>query len=123
MSWIDRLNKLALKSIRPPAIEKVILDDDGVTLIGKGGDEYIRWADIREVGMITQPPLSDSSYGLVIRAINTKLTILDDTIEGYAELCEALPRKLAGICPLSETMVEIAADKNSTGKVIYRHDQ
>lgn len=120
MGWVDKLNQWALKGIRGRIIERAETDREGSTLIGPEGSQCIRWADVQEIAVVKQPPLASGSFALVIRGVGSILAILDDTVPGYEEFCQELPRRLEGVVPYQGWAVELTASSQETGKVIFR---
>jgi hypothetical protein len=120
MGWVDKLNQWALKGIRRQAIERVETDREGSTLIRANGSQFIRWSDVQEIAVVKQPPLARGSFALVIRGAGFKVAVVDDTVAGYAEFCQELPRRLKGVAPYQNWAVELTASSQETGKVIFR---
>ena len=119
MGWVDKLNQWALKGIRQ-AIERVETDHEGSTLIRADGREFIRWSDVQEIAVVKQPPLASGSFALAIRGAGSTVAVVDDTVAGYAEFCQEIPRRLKGVVPYEKWAVELTASSQEAGKVIFR---
>lgn len=124
MGWVDKLNEWALKRIRPWAIERVKTDREGTTLIRADGSQFIRWSDVQEIAVLKQPDpaigIPAAGFALAIRAVGSMLAIVDDTVAGYEELCQEIPRRLEGVVPYEKWAVELLASSQEAGKVIFR---
>jgi len=120
MGWLDELNRWALKRIRRQALGRVEVNGDGSTLVRRDHSRFIRWSDVQEIAVIKQPNLADSSFALAIRERDSTLTIVDDTVPGYAELCEELSRRLPGVTPYQKWATEFIANPDQAGQVIFR---
>jgi|HubBroStandDraft_1064217.scaffolds.fasta_scaffold00242_34 homoserine kinase len=120
MSWIDKVNQWALKGIRLKAVERVETDDLGSTLIQGDGNHFIRWSDVQEIAVLKQPSLARGSFAVAIRGAGSTLTIVDDTVAGFAEFCQEITRRLKDVVPYETWAVELTASPQQTGKVIFR---
>ena len=120
MGWLDKLNQWALKGIRRQAIERVETDNEGSTLIRADGRQFIRWSDVREIAVVKQPPLASGSFALAIRGAGSTVAVVDDTVAGYAELCQEIPRRLKDAVPYEKWAVELTASSQQTATVIFR---
>jgi hypothetical protein len=120
MGWVDKLNQWALKGSRRQAIERVETDREGSTLIRADGREFIRWSDVQEIAVVKQPPLARGSFALAIRGAGSTVAVVDDTVTGYVEFCQELPRRLTGAAPYQKWAVELTTSSQETGTVIFR---
>ena len=125
MGWIDKVNKWLLKRIHPWAIERVKTDREGTTLIrANGGSRFIRWSDVQEIAVLKQAdggiPCPIGYFALHIRAVGSTLAIVDETVAGYKELCQEIPRRLEGVVPYEKCAVELMASSQEAGKLIFR---
>ena len=120
MGWIDKVNKWLLKRIHPWAIERVKTDREGTTLIRADGSQFIRWSDVQEIAVLKQPDLASGCFVLGIHAVGSTLAIVDDTVSGYEELCQEIPRRLEGVVPYEKCAVELMASSQEAGKLIFR---
>jgi hypothetical protein len=124
MGWVDKLNEWVLNRIRPSAIERVETDCQGTTLIRADGSQFIRWSDVQEIAVLKLPDpaigIPAVGFALVIRAVDSTLVIVDDTVAGYEELRQEIPRRLEGVVPYEKWAVELLASSQEAGKVIFR---
>jgi hypothetical protein len=120
MDWVDKLNQWAMKSIRPHPIKRVETDQEGSTLIRTDSSQFIRWSDIQQIAALKQPALAKGSFALAIQTGGSMVAVIDDTVPGYAEFCQELPRKLRGAAPYQEWAVELTSATLEIGKVIFQ---
>ena len=99
MVWVDKVNEWVLKRIRRSAIESVKTDREGITLIRADGSQFIPWSDVQEIAVLKQPDLAIGCFALAIHAVGSTFVIVDDTVAGYEELCQEIPRRLEGVVP------------------------
>jgi hypothetical protein len=120
MGWVDKLNEWALRGIHRQAIERVETNCEGSTLIRADGSQFVPWSDVQEIAVVKQPPLARGSFALAIRGAGSMVAVVDDTVAGYAEFCQELPRQLKGVVPYQKWAVELAASSHDDGKLIFR---
>ena len=99
MGWIDKVNQWLLRRLHPWAMERVKTDREGTTLIrADGGSQVIRWSDVQEIAVLKQAdggiPCPIGYFALHIHAVGSTLAIVDETVAGYKELCQEIPRRL-----------------------------
>jgi len=120
MGWVEKLNQWALKSIRPEAIARVAANPEGIALIRADGKQFIRWSDVEEIAVVKQPQLAGGSFALAVRGVGSVLVMVDDTVAGYGEFCQELPRRLKGAASYEGSTVGLLATSDEDGKVIFR---
>src|SRR5215469_10288628 len=99
---------------RPWAIERVKTDREGTMLIRADGSQFIRWSDVQEIAVLKQPDLAIGCFALAIHAVGSTLAIVDDTVAGYEELCQEIPRRLEGVVPYEKWALELLASSQET---------
>lgn len=121
MDWVDKLNQRALKGIRRNAVEKINTSGEGISLVRAGGSQLIGWDDLQEIAVVRQPHFASGSFALAIRSGRSALAIVDDSVLGFGQLCEELPRRLTDVTPYEKWSTELIADEDSEiGRVIFR---
>ena len=75
---------------------------------------------MQEIVVQKQPGLAIGCFALAIRAVGSTLAIVDDTVAGYEEICQEIPRRLEGVVPYEKWALELLANSQQAGKAIFR---
>ena len=90
-------------------------------LVRSAGSQLISWTDLQEIAVVKQPHFANGSFALAMRSGNSMLAIVDDSVTGFGQLCEELPRRLTGVMPYEKWSTElIASEDTEAGRVIFR---
>jgi len=71
---------------------------------------------VQEIAVVKQPPLASGSFALAIRGPGSTVAVVDDTVAGYAEFCQEIPRRLKGVVPYEKWAVELTASSQEAGR-------